>query len=69
LAKTIKVTKENSTGRNTNFKDTKTKETMTRSQLVKKIEHGDYKDYHIRKTNGKKTPVSNPDKNSSNNLG
>lgn len=69
MAKTVKVTKENSTGRNTNFKDTKNKDSMTRPQFVKKIETGKYDDYHVRKINGVKTPVSNPDSKSKNNLG
>ncbi len=62
-------TDETSTGRNTKFLDTKTNETMTRAATVKKIENGEYSNYHIRKINGTKTPVSNPDKTKNNNLG
>ncbi|HEN5655601.1 TPA: DUF3892 domain-containing protein, partial [Legionella pneumophila] len=49
---------------------TSTGETMTRAQFVKKIEGGQYNGvYHVRTINGVKTPVSNPDKDSNNNLG
>jgi len=62
----VKVTKESETGRNTWFKDGNTE--MTRAEFVKKIEAGKYDEYYVRKINGVKTPVSNPDKNSENNL-
>lgn len=65
----IKVTSQNKTGRNTNFKDLSTKRYMNRTQFVKAIESGKYSNYHVRTINGIKTPVSNPDKSSSNNLG
>ena len=65
----VRVTKEDENGRNTNFQDIKTRENMTRPQLVKKIENGDYSGYHIRIINGIKTPCSNPDKSEKNNLG
>lgn len=65
----VKVTKESSTGRNTNFQDTSTDKSMTRAQFVKEIENGNYSDYHVRKINGLKTPVSNPNGKSSDNLG
>jgi predicted SPOUT superfamily RNA methylase MTH1 len=65
----LRVTKEDENGRNTNFQDIKTRENMTRPQLVKKIENGDYSGYHIRIINGIKTPCSNPDKSEKNNLG
>ena len=64
----VKVTKESSTGRNINFKDNSTGVNMTRAQFVKKIESGQYQKYHIRKINEVKTPVSNPDDSSKNNL-
>ena len=41
---------------------------MTRAGFVKKIEQGNYPNYHVRKINGVKTPVSNPDGTSNNNL-
>lgn len=66
--KRIKVTVENTTGRNEKFHDNCTGVDMTRSQLVKQIESGRYPNYHIRVINGIKTPVSNPDPNVENNL-
>lgn len=68
MAKTVRTTSENDSGRNTNFYDKKTGESMTRAGFVKKIEHGDYDDYHVREINGLKTPVSNPDGKEGNNL-
>lgn len=61
-------TAETDSGRNTNFKDTKTGENMTRTQLVNKIKSGEYSNYHVRKVHGKDTPVSNPDPSKNNNL-
>lgn len=69
MGKRIVVTKESSSGRNTQFKDTKTGATMTRNQFVNKINSGVYKNYHVRNINGVKTPASNPDKSKNNNLG
>ena len=66
--KRITVTKESGTGRNQQFHDNKTGADMSRAQLVKQIESGKYEDYHVRKVNGLKTPVSNPDSSSDNNL-
>jgi len=66
--KRIKVISETDTGRNTNFHDNRTGADMSRAQFVKKIEGGDYGNYHIRKINGLKTPVSNPDNTEGNNL-
>lgn len=65
----VKVTKENSTGRNTNFQDTSNGKNMTRSQFVKEIENGNYSGYHVRNINGVKTPVSNPNGKKGDNLG
>ena len=67
--KTITVTRESQTGRNLGFEDSSTGESMTRAQFVKAIERGNYPEYHVREINGVKTPVSNPDDNSRNNLG
>jgi hypothetical protein len=67
--KRINVTSENQTGRNQTFHDNYTNNDMTRDQFVKKIEHGNYDNYHVREINGVKTPVSNPDKGIDNNLG
>lgn len=69
MVKRITVTSESSTGRNTKFHDNYNGNNMTRAGFVKKIESGDYSHYHIRVLNEVKTPVSNPDKSTSNNLG
>lgn len=72
MGKNVIVTREKTTGRNLEFKNTKTNEKMTRAEFVKKIEKNDSnyaKDYYVRKQNGIKTPVSKPDGKSSNNLG
>lgn len=69
MRKRITVINENESGRNINFKDNYTGKMMTLNQFVKKIENSNYENYHIRKINGIKTPVSNPDKNRNNNLG
>lgn len=66
--KRISVTRENSTGRNTNFRDNYTCQDMTRKDFVRKIEEGNYPDYHVWNINGVPTPVSNPDKKKGNNL-
>lgn len=66
--KRITVVKESDTGRNLNFHDNNTGADMTRAQLVKRIEQGNYPNYHIRNINGVKTPVSNPDSSTNNNL-
>lgn len=65
----LEVTKESQTGRNERFLDRKTGEELTRSETVKKIEKGEIPGYHIRKVNDLKTPVSNPNKKTSDNLG
>ncbi|WP_300493325.1 hypothetical protein [uncultured Methylophaga sp.] len=66
--KQIIVTHESSSGRNQKFHDNKSGDDMTRAQLVKKIELGKYPKYHVRNINGVKTPVSNPDSSTNNNL-
>lgn len=68
MAKTVRTTQENDSGRNIKFHDEKTDIDMTRAQFVNKIKHGEYPDYHVREINGIKTPVSNPDNKESNNL-
>ena len=68
MAGRIKVIQESDSGRNQRFRDTRTGQEMTRTQLVKKIENGQYDNYHVRKINGLKTPVSNPDETKNNNL-
>ncbi len=66
--KRVTVTKESTTGRNQQFHDNYSGEDMSRAKFVKKIEQGNYDNYHVRKTNGVKTPVSNPDGKKNNNL-
>jgi len=66
--KRVTVTKESDTGRNQKFHDNRTGDDMSRPEFVKKIENGTYDNYHVRKINGIKTPVSNPDSTSDNNL-
>ncbi|NRT76310.1 DUF3892 domain-containing protein [Clostridium beijerinckii] len=67
--KRITVTQETNTGRNTKFHDNYTGTNMTRPQFVNQIQSGNYNNYHVRKINGVKTPVSNPDGSTNNNLG
>ncbi|TDX49112.1 hypothetical protein [Orenia marismortui] len=69
--KRVSVTKETSTGRNIGFKDNYTKKKYSQDKFVKAIEQnkdglGDK--YHVRKINGVKTPCSNPDSSTDNNL-
>lgn len=66
--KRVSVTEESKTGRNQKFRDNYSGGNMTRPEFVKKIESGDYAKYHVRKVNGVKTPVSNPDSTRNNNL-
>lgn len=66
--KRITVTTESDSGRNQTFHDNYSGDDMTRAQFVRKIESGDYNNYHIRNINGVKTPVSNPDGSTNNNL-
>ena len=68
MAGRVKVTQESDSGRNQRFRDTRTGQEMTRAELVKKIEAGQYPNYHVRKINKIKTPVSNPDDTTNNNL-
>lgn len=65
----VTVTSESNTGRNKTFHDNETGRNMNAAQFVRSIELGHYEGYHVREINGIKTPVSNPDKNKSNNLG
>lgn len=70
MKKPIQVTQENETGRNQKFSDpNKGGKSMTRPQFVKEIEKGNYPDYHVRKVEGIKTPVSNPNRSEGDNLG
>jgi hypothetical protein len=65
----VSVTSESPSGRNQTFHDNQTGRNMNRQQFVRSIELGNYEHYHVREINGLKTPVSNPDKSTSNNLG
>lgn len=67
--KRIKVVDETESGRNQRFQDTRTGEEMSRGELVRRIEKGEYPHYHVREVNGVKTPCSNPDGSEGNNLG
>ena len=55
-------------GHHQKFHDNNSGKNMTRAEFVKEIEGGNFNDYHIRKVNGLKTPVSNPDRSEGNNL-
>ena len=68
MPKTVVVINESDSGRNLKFHDTKNGNNMSRTEFVQKIEDGKYGSYHVRKINGLKTPVSNPDHSESNNL-
>ena len=65
----VSVTSEAPSGRNQTFHDNRTGRNMNRQQFVRSIEIGNYEHYHVREINGIKTPVSNPDKSTNNNLG
>ena len=69
MSKRVKVTQESPGGRNQRFHDNFTGQNMTRAGFVREVEGGNYSNYHVREINGVKTPVSNPDKTRSNNLG
>lgn len=68
MAKTVKVTQENDSGRNQRFHDDRTGQDMTRAEFIRQIRDGNYPDYHERNINGVATPVSNPDRSENNNL-
>lgn len=69
MARRVRVTSESDSGRNLRFYDPDRHQSMTRPEFVKAINDGKYEDYHVRKINGVQTPVSNPDKTESDNLG
>lgn len=68
MAKSVVVIDESESGRNLDFHDNKSGKDMSRAEFVKQIEQGNFDDYHVRKINGVKTPVSNPDGKEGNNL-
>jgi hypothetical protein len=69
LPKKVDVIEESATGRNVRFRDNITGRVMSRKGFSKAIEAGNYPDYHIRVINGVRTPVSNPDSTTDDNLG
>jgi hypothetical protein len=69
MPKRIVVTDESDSGRNRRFHDNVTGEDMSRAEFVRRIESGGYANYHVRRVNEVKTPVSNPDGSEHNNLG
>lgn len=69
MARRVRVTQETNSGRNQRFFDPDRCAYMSRADFVRAIEHGRYPDYHVRVLGGIKTPVSNPDKTESDNLG
>ena len=68
MPKRVTVTQENDSGRNERFHDNYNGRDMTRGEFVRQIEQGNYPNYHVREINGVKTPVSNPDSTTNNNL-
>lgn len=66
--KRVTVIDESESGRNLKFHDNHNGRNMTRVEFVEKIESGSYENYHVRRVNGLKTPVSNPDGREKNNL-
>lgn len=66
--KRVTVTSESDGGRNQQFHDNYQNTDMSRAQFVQQIEQGNYDNYHVRNINGVKTPVSNPDATTNNNL-
>lgn len=67
-SKPVIVLEESEKGRNESFFDTVTKEVLSRSEFVSKIESGVYSGYTIKTINGVETPVSLPDSRETNNL-
>jgi hypothetical protein len=68
MVKRVSVVNESDSGRNLQFRDNRSHELMSRAGFVRKIEHGEYENYHVRVVHGVKTPVSNPDSSENNNL-
>ena len=63
------VVEESKTGRNELFIDTLRGTIMDRSHFVRLIESDEYTGYQISMINNVPTPISKPDKITSNNLG
>lgn len=64
----LEVISESSTGLNTRFRDTSTNEELTRGEAAKRVNKGEYPDYHVAKYEGKNVIRSNPDRSKNNNL-
>ncbi len=69
--KRLTVTEESPTGLNTRIHDNYLGIDMTLKQAVRKVESGQYPNYHVRTSNetGQKFIASNPDRSVRNNLG
>jgi hypothetical protein len=67
--KCLEVIQESPTGRNEFFKNTTTGVVQPLNQVAHAVEQGLLPDYHNRLLGGIPTPVSNPDRSISNNLG
>ena len=65
----VTVNSQSPSGRNLTFHDNVTGRNMNANQFARSIELGNYPKYHVRIVNGIPTPVSNPDRSTSNNLG
>ena len=68
MPKRVSTTGESESGRNLQFHDNYSNTDMSRAEFVREIEKGQYENYHVRNVNGLKTPVSNPDRTTNNNL-
>ena len=64
----VTTTRESKSGRNVRFHDNCTGVDMNIGGFVKRIEQGRYPKYHVRRINGLKTPVSNPNGRKCDNL-
>jgi hypothetical protein len=69
MGKRITVVDETESGRNQAFRDNVSGQVMTRPEFVRRIEAGNYPNYHVRIIDGISTPASNPDASEGNNLG
>ena len=69
--KRLTVTEESPTGLNTRIHDNYLGIDMTLKQAVRKVESGQYPNYHVRTSHetGQKFIASNPDRSLRNNLG
>lgn len=68
MARRVEVIGESKTGRNERFRLVGGRG-MSRTEFVRRIERGEFPDYHVRRLNGVKTPASNPNQSERDNLG